>query len=163
VLLQGSHSIAPACLPQEAQQQLDAAEARLLAVIEDIIEEGDFDSLVDDFDLGEQQEREAAAARSAACAGAGTEPPSFSKVELALPAAQLKQRFPRFPGLGAAKEVVVEAGQMLYLPAGGGRRCRCTRDLQVPCTGRPVMPASLELGSGGWRMCRDNAGCAAAW
>lgn len=109
------------CTPQEAQQQLDEAESRLLSVIDDIIEEGDFDALVDDFELGEQQEQ--AAAPAGAGAGTGSEPPSFSKVDLSLPAAQLKQRFPRFPGLAAAKEVVVEAGQMLYLPAGAEQCC----------------------------------------
>lgn len=103
---------------------------------------------MDDFDLGEQQEGEAAAARTAA--GTGAEPPSFSKVDLALPAAQLKQRFPRFPGLGAAKEVVVEAGQLLYLPAGGGSCCRCMRALHLPCASMAVVPAGLEPGSGSW-------------
>ncbi|KAF8072806.1 jmj4 [Scenedesmus sp. PABB004] len=45
-------------------------------------------------------------------------PPSFSGVDLSLPPAELRRRFPRFPGLAAASEVVLRAGQMLYLPAG---------------------------------------------
>ena len=39
--------------------------------------------------------------------------------EPAVPDRLLAQRFPRFPGRGAALECVVEAGMMLYLPAGG--------------------------------------------
>lgn len=45
-------------------------------------------------------------------------PPSFSQVQLGLPEAELRQRFPRFPGLAAASVVVLQAGDMLYLPAG---------------------------------------------
>lgn len=47
-------------------------------------------------------------------------PPFPSQVDLGLPVKTLKQRFPMFPsGPGSSVEVVVEAGQMLYLPAGG--------------------------------------------
>ncbi|GIL74226.1 hypothetical protein Vretimale_1977 [Volvox reticuliferus] len=48
-------------------------------------------------------------------------PPSFSRVPMGDPRvsdAQLAAEFPRFPGRAAALEVVVEAGEMLYLPAG---------------------------------------------
>lgn len=45
-------------------------------------------------------------------------PPSFSGVQLDLPQSELRQRFPRFPGLAAASVVVLQAGDMLYLPAG---------------------------------------------
>eukprot|EP00882_Tetradesmus_deserticola_P027952 GHRQ01031102.1.p1 GENE.GHRQ01031102.1~~GHRQ01031102.1.p1 ORF type:complete len:420 (+),score=173.59 GHRQ01031102.1:80-1261(+) len=45
-------------------------------------------------------------------------PPSFSQVDLSLPEAVLRRQFPRFPGVAAAQEVLLQAGQMLYLPAG---------------------------------------------
>lgn len=47
----------------------------------------------------------------AAC-GSGRDgpPPSFSRIDLALPPAQLKRRFPRFPGTAAALEVNLRAG-----------------------------------------------------
>ncbi len=45
-------------------------------------------------------------------------PPSFCKVDLSLPDKILRKRFPLFPGLAAAVECIVEAGQMLYLPTG---------------------------------------------
>ena len=47
----------------------------------------------------------------AAC-GSGQDgpPPSFSRIDLALPPAQLKRRFPRFPGTAAALEVNLRAG-----------------------------------------------------
>jgi hypothetical protein len=37
---------------------------------------------------------------------------------MALPAEEVKRRFPDFPGVKTALEVTVTAGQMLYLPAG---------------------------------------------
>lgn len=40
-------------------------------------------------------------------------------VDLSLPDDVLRHRFPRFPGRATALEVTLEAGQMLYLPAGG--------------------------------------------
>ena len=39
------------------------------------------------------------------------------QVDLTLPEAEIRRRFPRFPGAGEAVEVTVEAGQALYLPA----------------------------------------------
>ncbi|GFR44988.1 hypothetical protein Agub_g6296, partial [Astrephomene gubernaculifera] len=48
-------------------------------------------------------------------------PPSFSRVPMGDPRVsdlQLAAAFPLFPGRSAAVEVVVEAGSMLYLPAG---------------------------------------------
>ena len=38
-------------------------------------------------------------------------------MDLALPEAEIRRRFPLFPGVGEAVEVTVEAGQALYLPA----------------------------------------------
>ena len=48
----------------------------------------------------------------------GEAPPSFSRVDLSLPAAEIARRFPRFPvgGAAAALECVVEPSCMLYLP-----------------------------------------------
>jgi Cupin-like domain len=40
------------------------------------------------------------------------------QIDLALAAATIAQRYPDFPGLDAAHEVTLTAGQMLYLPAG---------------------------------------------
>lgn len=36
---------------------------------------------------------------------------------MSLPEAELRRRFPRFPGVSAAVEVTVRAGEMLFLPA----------------------------------------------
>lgn len=53
-------------------------------------------------------------------------------MDLTVPEAEIKRQFPKFPGLEQAVEVVVEAGQALYLPAswfhevtsfGGGENC----------------------------------------
>lgn len=57
-------------------------------------------------------------------------PPSFSWVPLGDPRvsdAQLMAEFPLFPGRAAALEVTVEAGDMLYLPAGGWLDDRAVR------------------------------------
>ncbi len=53
-------------------------------------------------------------------------PPSFSRVDLrdGVSDAELAAAFPRFPGRGVALEVEVEAGSMLYLPAGAGGAAR---------------------------------------
>jgi hypothetical protein len=48
----------------------------------------------------------------------GEPPPSFSRVDVRLPPAELRRRFPKFPGLEAALAVEVAAGECLYLPAG---------------------------------------------
>jgi hypothetical protein len=45
-------------------------------------------------------------------------PPSFCQVQLDLSEAELCKRYPRFPGMAAASVVVLQAGDMLYLPAG---------------------------------------------
>jgi hypothetical protein len=50
--------------------------------------------------------------------GSDSFPPSFSRVDLSLPYGHLAKAFPLFPGVEAAAECVVEAGQMLYIPAG---------------------------------------------
>lgn len=39
------------------------------------------------------------------------------QVDMALPEADLRRRFPLFPGAAAAEEVELRAGEMLYLPA----------------------------------------------
>lgn len=52
-------------------------------------------------------------------------PLSFSRVEYGQSDAELAKRFPLFPGRAAALEVYVEAGQMLYLPAGESSCCAC--------------------------------------
>lgn len=49
---------------------------------------------------------------------ANSAPPSFSKINILDSVKVLKNKFPRFPGLDSAIEVIVEAGQCLYLPAG---------------------------------------------
>jgi hypothetical protein len=46
------------------------------------------------------------------------EPESFSQVELSLSEEELSRRFPLFPGLSAALECEVKAGEMMYPPAG---------------------------------------------
>lgn len=38
-------------------------------------------------------------------------------MDMALPEEALRRRFPLFPGAAAAEEVVLRAGEMLYLPA----------------------------------------------
>lgn len=50
--------------------------------------------------------------------GGDAQPPSFSKVNLTLPVTTVRAAFPDFPGVDEASEVTLEAGQMLYLPAG---------------------------------------------
>eukprot|EP00775_Hariotina_reticulata_P000764 gene764-1071_t len=57
-------------------------------------------------------------AHKVALAAAPRPPPSFSQVDLSLPQHKLQVLFPRFPGLAAALEVVLQAGDMLYMPAG---------------------------------------------
>ncbi|PRW60895.1 ion channel [Chlorella sorokiniana] len=92
-----------------AAKRLKLAEDKLDAVLEAALGD-DFDAL-DDFDAME----EAVPPPRPAAAG---DPDSFCKVDLNLPDAQLKKKFPQFPGKAAALECIVEAGQMLYLPAG---------------------------------------------
>jgi hypothetical protein len=45
-------------------------------------------------------------------------PPSFCQVQLDLSESELRKRYPRFPGMASASVVVLQAGDMLYLPAG---------------------------------------------
>jgi hypothetical protein len=70
----------------------------------------------------QQQQKEKQQARhgkqAAVPAVSETPPPSFSQVQLDLPEHELRQRYPRFPGLAATSVVVLQAGDMLYLPAG---------------------------------------------
>lgn len=56
------------------------------------------------------------------------EPPSFSRIDLRQDDASLRAAFSKFPGKAAALEVTVEAGQMLYLPAGWFHEVGCDGD-----------------------------------
>ncbi len=52
-------------------------------------------------------------------AGGSLEPDSFSCIDLAsMSNAQIRRKFPRFPGRSAATVVELHAGEALYLPAG---------------------------------------------
>lgn len=55
---------------------------------------------------------------AAAASVAEPPPPSFSQVPIDAPESELRKQYPRFPGLAAASVVVLQAGDMLYLPAG---------------------------------------------
>lgn len=92
------------------QARLRAANRALDAVLEAALDDG-FDSIQDDF---EELDGEG----GGPAAGAGGDPPSFSRVDLSLPPRELRARFPLFPGAAAALECEVGEGQMLYLPAG---------------------------------------------
>ncbi|KAK9814629.1 hypothetical protein WJX72_009022 [[Myrmecia] bisecta] len=112
-----------------SQRRLAQAEARLEAALDTALDE--FEGLDDDFsDSADELSDEGGSgpaghsnskrARAAATANGKQEgePPSFSRIDLALPDAQLRAKFPLFPGKAAALECEVRAGQMLYLPAG---------------------------------------------
>lgn len=123
-----------------AAAMLEAAEARLEELLDGALENGggsdDFDAAFGgggdyDDDGGDGSGSSGGGdeggsggkpkAAAAAVAGGGEDeppPPSFSRVDLSLPAAELKRRFPLFPGAGAAVVAEVAAGQCLYLPAG---------------------------------------------
>ena len=45
-------------------------------------------------------------------------PPSFSQIDVKSSRQYQMEKFPKFPGLDSAVEIVVESGQCLYLPAG---------------------------------------------
>jgi hypothetical protein len=57
----------------------------------------------------------AATARGSAAVPASVEPPppSFSQVDMSLPEAELRRQFPRFPGVGAAQEVLLQVGAVM--------------------------------------------------
>jgi hypothetical protein len=64
-----------------------------------------------------KQKQTAAGAAAATAAGSAAgpasvepPPPSFSQVDLSLPEAALRQQFPRFPGVAAAQEVLLQVG-----------------------------------------------------
>lgn len=57
-------------------------------------------------------------AAAAAASVAEPPPPSFSQVPIHAPESELRKQYPRFPGLAAASVVVLQAGDMLFLPAG---------------------------------------------
>ncbi|CAD7702113.1 unnamed protein product [Ostreobium quekettii] len=48
----------------------------------------------------------------------GTEPDSFSKVDLSLPYDRIREKFPQFPDQSSMLECEVHRGEMLFLPAG---------------------------------------------
>ncbi len=54
----------------------------------------------------------------AGAAAAAEEPPNFSRVDMSMSDKQLKRQWPLFPGKKAAITVELQAGEMLYLPAG---------------------------------------------
>lgn len=124
---------------REAHEELAAAEAavqrgeagaaaRLAAAeraLDDVLEAALQDAFDDDeamFDDFEAMERAAAGSRGGPAGNGDSEsdldPPSFSKIDMSLPPAALRSRFPLFPGVEAALECEVRAGQALYLPAG---------------------------------------------
>jgi len=104
-----------------AAKQLKAAQEQLEGVLDAELEDAlgmgpdDFDDMEEDLDEGEEEEEEGPGIR---VANEENDPPSFSRVNMSLPPASLRKQFPKFPGVDAALECVVEAGQMLYLPAG---------------------------------------------
>jgi hypothetical protein len=103
-----------------AKARLAAAEAVLDGVLEDALDDDTFGDF-DDFEAMEMADRGTAAVEKLLLGhGAGTagEPDSFSKINFNLPANELRARFPDFPGVEAALEVEIQAGQSLYLPAG---------------------------------------------
>lgn len=61
----------------------------------------------------------ARALRNLCCVGWGVvvQRGAAVQVDMALPEAELRRRFPLFPGAAAAVEVELQAGEMLYLPA----------------------------------------------
>lgn len=81
--------------------------------------------------------RSSKAASAVTSAASEAAPVSFSQVDLSLPTAELRRKFPKFFRV-AAQEVVLSAGQMLYLPAGWFH--------EVTSFGLPGMTAS-------WRIC----------
>ena len=73
-------------------------------------------------------------------------PESFSTADLTLPAAQLRRSFPGFPGAASAAVAALEAGQMLYLPAGWFHEVRRRRSLGAQRAGEERRaPASCLL------------------
>jgi hypothetical protein len=63
-------------------------------------------------DRKKQKQTEAGPAAGNAAGPASVEqpPPSFSQVDLSLPEAALRRQFPRFPGVAAAQEVLLQVG-----------------------------------------------------
>eukprot|EP01023_Acetabularia_acetabulum_P025759 TRINITY_DN2457_c0_g1_i5.p1 TRINITY_DN2457_c0_g1~~TRINITY_DN2457_c0_g1_i5.p1 ORF type:complete len:505 (-),score=53.77 TRINITY_DN2457_c0_g1_i5:603-1991(-) len=58
------------------------------------------------------------------------DPPSFSKIDINASPAAIEQIFPKFPGLDKATVCQVEAGNMLYLPAGWFHEVKSFSQLQ---------------------------------
>jgi hypothetical protein len=62
----------------------------------------------DAWEEGEEEEEEGEVGRKGAGdESGGGEPPSFSRVDLQLPAAEVRRHFPHFPGVEAAVECEV--------------------------------------------------------
>ena len=100
----------------KAEEGLDAVLEAVLVQVDD--EDNDFEGF-DDFEALEMMDAARTATTTAtASTGAAGEPDSFSKIDLSLPLATLRTEFPDFPGVDAAYEAEVQAGQMLYLPCG---------------------------------------------
>ncbi|KAI8469384.1 MAG: cupin-like domain-containing protein [Monoraphidium minutum] len=96
-----------------AAAALRAAEARLEAILDGELDGGGSDDYDDDC-LGATGSND----HGGGVKHDGPPPPSFSRVDMTLPPAELRRRFPRFPGARGAVVAEVAAGQCLYLPAG---------------------------------------------
>ena len=91
---------------------------------EDVLEANDDDEVEDDEnnpdEIGDGEEADEGGSEPADGGGAAEpEPPplNFSQVDLSLPAAELRQRWPK-AAAATMTEVTIEAGEMLWLPAG---------------------------------------------
>ncbi len=111
-----------------AKARLAAAEAAFDSVLEDALDDdafGDFD----DYEAMEMADAGAEAVKELVSGGGGGggtagEPDSFSQINFINKTKRqfsekyFFEKFPEFPGIDAALEVEIEAGQSLYLPAG---------------------------------------------
>jgi hypothetical protein len=81
-------------------------------------------------------------------------------VNLSLPQKKLQVLFPRFPGLAAALEVVLQEGDMLYLPAGWFHEVSshgAGGELMSPGAGCDWMPVGVRAYQGGRGPYRDSS------
>lgn len=97
-----------------AKARLEVAERALDHVLESALDD-EFDIMHDDFEELDEANKPSSALDSNSN---NKEPESFSKIDLSLPMSQLRKKFPSFPGVDAALECEVRAGESLYLPAG---------------------------------------------
>ncbi|KAK9821569.1 hypothetical protein WJX81_005489 [Elliptochloris bilobata] len=101
--------------------QPDAVEAALDAALDGFARRGADDDRRNDWDAMDDYQDSGTCSPSPAAACSSEQddhPPSFSRIDLSLPPAQLRRKFPRFPGTSTALEVDLRAGEALYLPAG---------------------------------------------